>query len=86
MRNVDNAVSDSLYDVGYEDVDFIVHADANQPNARWVIELTRRQRKMVIEVIQGDPHVFACVLRNDGFSLRFRDLFMDALMDNLEDD
>jgi hypothetical protein len=86
MKNVHNAVTDALYDLGYANVRENVHADPNMENERWTVELLLDEKRLFIEVIQGDPHVYACVLNNTGFSNRFRDLFMDALMDNLEDD
>jgi hypothetical protein len=86
MKNVHNAVTDALYDLGYANVRENVHADPNSENERWTVELLLDEKRLFVEVIQGDPHVYACVLNNTGFSNRFVNGFMDALMDYLDED
>lgn len=87
MRNLSNAVTDTLREINANHhIREQVHMDPNQPNRRWIVILTLNAKILEVEVIQGDPNVFAGVLRREGFSAGFMERFMDTLMDNLEDD
>lgn len=86
MRNVHNAVSDALAAINASRrLRDQVNEDPNQPGQRWLIVLMLNEKRMDVEVLRGDDNEgpYACVLENAGFSGRFMNTFMDALLHNL---
>lgn len=88
MRNVHNAVADALVETrASRRLREQVNEDPNAPGQRWIIVLMLHEKRMDVEVLQGDVNEgpYACVLENHGFSNRFLNAFMDALLHALEE-
>lgn len=88
MRNVHNAVSDALVEINASRrLRDQVNEDPNSPGERWIIVLMLGEKRMDVEVLRGEANdgPYACVLENAGFSGRFMNAFMDALLHSLED-
>ena len=89
MRSPVNAVSDLMNELGmYQSVrDTVVH-DPENPN-RWLITLESVPGSLIrsrlhVEVIQGDPNPYACVLERHNVGYVRMTRIMDKLMRRLE--
>lgn len=88
MRNPHNAVYDVMNELGMlRSVRDTVTQDRDNPR-RWLITFESipfpNGPRLHIEVIEGDPHPYACVLERRSCGYRSMTRIMDKLMDRLE--
>jgi hypothetical protein len=90
MRSPHNAVSDLMIELGMDAS--VKHTVVNDPQdpLRWLITFESAPGALIrsrlhVEVLQGNPHPYACVLEreNVGYSVLTR--IMGALMNHLEE-
>jgi hypothetical protein len=89
MRSPYNAVTDVMNELGMlQTVRDTVTQDPENP-LRWLITFesiaSPQGPRLHIEVIEGEPHPYACVLERRSCGYRSMTRIMDRLMDRLEE-
>ena len=88
MRSPHNAVTDVMNELGMlHSVRDTVTQDPDNPR-RWLVTFESVQTnptfRLDVEVMEGEPHAYACVLNRFNVGYRSMTRIMDKLMDRLE--
>jgi hypothetical protein len=84
MRSPYNAVTDVMNELGLlQTVRDTVTQDPQNPH-RWLVTFESAQFRLDVEVIEGEPYAYACVLNRFNLGYRSMSRIMDKLMDRLE--
>jgi hypothetical protein len=91
MRSPHNAVSDLMIELGMDAS--VKHTVVNDPQnpLRWLITFESAPGALIhsrlhVEVIQGNPYAYACVLERMSVGLSVMTRIMNALMTHLEEE
>ena len=91
MRSPHNAVSDLMIELGMDaSVTHTVVLDSQNP-LRWLITFESAHGALIhsrlhVELMQGNPHPYACVLDRENVGLSVMSRIMNALMNHLDEE
>lgn len=84
MRNLDNAVADTLARFQPQ-LNWRILPDADL-NCRWRVQVWHEEDSLLeVEILNLEGDAVGCVLQRKNISFRTMQRFMDTLMDNLDD-